>query len=38
MADQAALGVSEVHLMPTGDPVEFVRNLGEHVVAGVTEL
>jgi F420-dependent oxidoreductase-like protein len=38
MTDQAALGVSEVHLMPTGDPVAYVRNLGEHVVAGVSEL
>jgi hypothetical protein len=27
-----------VHLMPTGDPVEYVRNLGEHVIAGVSEL
>jgi F420-dependent oxidoreductase-like protein len=38
MADQAALGVTEVHLMPTGDPVDYVRNLGEHVIPGVSEL
>jgi hypothetical protein len=38
MADQAALGVTEVHLMPPGDPVEYVRNLGEHVIPEVTEL
>jgi F420-dependent oxidoreductase-like protein len=38
MADQAALGVTEVHLMPVGDPVDYVRNLGEHVMVRVTEL
>lgn len=39
MADHSALGVSEVHLMPMdGDPVGFVRNLGEHVVPRITGL
>jgi len=33
MAAYAAVGVTDVHVMPTGgDPVGFVRNLGEHVV------
>ena len=33
MADYAALGVTDVHVMPFGpDPVGFVRQLGEHVV------
>jgi F420-dependent oxidoreductase-like protein len=32
MAEYAALGVTDVHLMPTtGDPVGFIRNLGDHV-------
>ena len=35
----AALGVTEVHVMPMdGDPVGFVRNLGEHVIPRVTDL
>jgi F420-dependent oxidoreductase-like protein len=39
MAEHAALGVSEVHLMPpAGDPVAYVRNLGEHVIPAVTDL
>jgi F420-dependent oxidoreductase-like protein len=39
MAAYAALGVSEVHVMPlVGDPVGFVRNLGEHVVPRVADL
>jgi F420-dependent oxidoreductase-like protein len=32
MTGYLALGVSEVHLVPTGDPVAFVESLGEHVV------
>ena len=33
MAGYAAVGVSEVHVMPlAGDPLGFVRNLGEHVI------
>jgi F420-dependent oxidoreductase-like protein len=32
MTDYAAVGVTDVHLMPMdGDPVGFIRNLGEHV-------
>lgn len=33
MAAYAGVGITEVHVMPMdGDPVAFVRNLGEHVV------
>jgi F420-dependent oxidoreductase-like protein len=39
MSEHAALGVTEVHLMPPGrDPVSFVHNLGEHVIPRVAEL
>jgi F420-dependent oxidoreductase-like protein len=39
MAEHAALGVTEAHLMPMdGDPVGFVRNLGEHVIPRVAGL
>jgi F420-dependent oxidoreductase-like protein len=39
MAEHAAVGVTEVHLMPmAGDPVAFVRDIGEHVVPRITEL
>jgi F420-dependent oxidoreductase-like protein len=39
MTEHAALGVTEVHLMPPGgDPVAFVHNLGEHVIPRVAEL
>jgi F420-dependent oxidoreductase-like protein len=32
MTGYLALGVTEVHVMPRGDPVAFVENLGEHVL------
>jgi F420-dependent oxidoreductase-like protein len=36
MAEHAALGVTEVRVIPSqGDPVAFVRNLGEHVIPRV---
>jgi F420-dependent oxidoreductase-like protein len=39
MAAYGDLGVTEVHVMPLqGDPVAFVRNLGEHVVPRVSGL
>jgi F420-dependent oxidoreductase-like protein len=39
MAGYAAVGVSEVHVMPTdGDPVSYVRNLGEHVIPRIATL
>ena len=39
MAAYAALGVTEVHVMPMdGDPVRFVENLGEHVIPRVADL
>jgi F420-dependent oxidoreductase-like protein len=39
MSAYAALGVTEVHVMPMdGDPVGFVRNLGEHVIPRVVDL
>ncbi|GAA3181794.1 TIGR03560 family F420-dependent LLM class oxidoreductase [Blastococcus jejuensis] len=39
MAAYAALGVSEVHVMPRdGDPVGYVANLGEHVIPRIAEL
>ena len=39
MAAYAAVGVSEVHVMPMdGDPVGFVRNLGEHVIPRVADI
>jgi len=39
MAEHAALGVTEVHLMPSqGDPVAFVGNLAEHVIPQVDGL
>ena len=39
MSAYAALGVTEVHVMPMdGDPVGFVRNLGEHVIPRVADL
>jgi F420-dependent oxidoreductase-like protein len=39
MAAYAAVGITEVHVMPMdGDPVGFVRNLGEHVVPRLTKL
>lgn len=39
MAGYAALGVTEVHVMPMGgDPVAFVRGLGEHVIPRVAGL
>ena len=39
MAGYAAVGVTEVHVMPMhGDPVGFVRNLGEHVIPRVADL
>jgi F420-dependent oxidoreductase-like protein len=39
MAGYAAVGVSEVHVMPMdGDPVGYVRNLGEHVIPRVADL
>ena len=39
MAAYAAVGVSEVHLMPRdGDPVGYVRNLGEHVIPRLVDV
>ena len=39
MEGYAALGVTEVHLMPVeGNPVDFVANLGEHVVPRLTAI
>jgi hypothetical protein len=39
MTAYAAVGVTEVHVMPMdGDPVGFVRNLGEHVIPQVASL
>jgi F420-dependent oxidoreductase-like protein len=39
MAAYAAVGVAEVHLMPRGgDPVDYVRNLGEHAIPRVADL
>jgi F420-dependent oxidoreductase-like protein len=39
MSRHAALGVTEVHVMPMdGDPVGFVRNLGEHVIPRIADL
>jgi alkanesulfonate monooxygenase SsuD/methylene tetrahydromethanopterin reductase-like flavin-dependent oxidoreductase (luciferase family) len=39
MAAYAAVGVSEVHVMPMqGDPVAYVRNLGEHVIPRIRDL
>jgi F420-dependent oxidoreductase-like protein len=40
MAEHAELGVTEVHLMPPpgGDPVDYVRNLGDHVIPLVDEI
>lgn len=39
MAAHAALGVTEVHLMPPdGDPLGYVRNLGAHVIPRLAEL
>jgi alkanesulfonate monooxygenase SsuD/methylene tetrahydromethanopterin reductase-like flavin-dependent oxidoreductase (luciferase family) len=39
MAAYAAVGITEVHVMPMhGDPVGFVRNLGEHVIPRVADL
>ena len=39
MAAYAAVGITEVHVMPMhGDPVGFVRNLGEHVIPRVAGL
>jgi len=39
MSAYAALGVTEVHVMPMdGDPVGFVQNLGTHVIPRVADL
>ncbi|MCW2635460.1 MAG: class F420-dependent oxidoreductase, partial [Blastococcus sp.] len=39
MGAYAAVGITEVHVMPMDDdPVGFVRNLGEHVIPRVTDL
>ena len=39
MSAYAAIGISDVHLMPpAGDPVAFVRGLGEHVVPRLAQL
>ncbi|WP_127128541.1 LLM class F420-dependent oxidoreductase [Georgenia sp. SYP-B2076] len=39
MAGYAALGVSEVHFMPSGpDPVDYARRVGEHVVGRIRDL
>ena len=39
MAAYAAVGVAEVHVMPLeGDPLAFVRNLGEHVIPRIGDL
>jgi F420-dependent oxidoreductase-like protein len=39
MAAYAALGIADVHVMPMdGDPVGFVRNLGEHVIPRIAAL
>jgi F420-dependent oxidoreductase-like protein len=39
MTAYAALGVSEVHVMPRdGDPVGYVRNLGTHVIPRIADL
>lgn len=39
MAGYAAVGVTEVHVMPEGgDPVPYVRALGEHVIPRVADL
>ncbi|HEX6077434.1 MAG TPA: LLM class F420-dependent oxidoreductase [Micromonosporaceae bacterium] len=39
MAEYAAIGVEEVHVMPwTGDPVGFVEGLGEHVIPTLHEI
>jgi len=39
MAEYAALGVEQVHVMPFGtEPVSFVQGLGTHVVEGLKQL
>jgi len=39
MAEHATLGVTEVHLMPpAGDPVDYVRSLGERVIPLVADI
>ena len=39
MTAYAAVGITEVHVMPMdGDPLGFVRNLGEHVIPRVADL
>jgi F420-dependent oxidoreductase-like protein len=39
MTAYAAVGITEVHVMPMdGDPVGFVRNLGDHIVPRVADL
>ncbi len=39
MRSFAEVGVEEVHVMPfTGDPVSYIRGLGDHVVGELSEL
>jgi F420-dependent oxidoreductase-like protein len=38
LAAYGALGVTQAHLIPPGDPVAFVQNLGEHVIPRVADL
>ena len=38
MADYARLGVSTVDLMPTGDPVGFVEQVGKEIIPRLAEL
>ena len=38
MERYAAIGIVEVQLMPTGDPVEFIEKVGEAVVPALRSL
>ena len=38
MERYAAIGIVEVHMMPTGDPVEFIEKVGEIVVPTLRSL
>jgi alkanesulfonate monooxygenase SsuD/methylene tetrahydromethanopterin reductase-like flavin-dependent oxidoreductase (luciferase family) len=34
----ADVGIVEVHLMPHGDPIDFIRGVGQHVVPAINRL
>ena len=34
----ADIGIVEVHLMPHGDPIDFIRGVGQHVVPAINRL